>query len=91
MRKIRPFINTPVIKVFTGIRRCGKSVMLELVQAELKKQAINDKQIISLNFESASDGRVRTLDSILATIHEQSSKLNNRRLYLFFDEIQELI
>ena len=91
MQKIRPFINTPVIKVFTGIRRCGKSVMLELVQDELKKLAVNDNQIMALNFESASDGRVRTLDSILAAIHEQSSKLNNRRLYLFFDEIQELI
>jgi uncharacterized protein len=40
MQKVRPFMNTPVVKVFTGIRRCGKSVMLELVQEELRQQGV---------------------------------------------------
>ena len=40
MSRIRPFIGSDLIKVMTGIRRCGKSVMLELIQQELKKQEL---------------------------------------------------
>lgn len=35
MKKIRPFINSDLVKVLTGIRRCGKSVMLDLIKQEL--------------------------------------------------------
>lgn len=90
MQKIRPFMNTPVIKVFTGIRRCGKSVLLELVQTELENQGARSDQIISLNFESATDARVRSLDAVLETIGNHRAKLENQRIYLLFDEIQEL-
>lgn len=39
MKRIRPFIGTDLVKVMTGIRRCGKSVMLNLIQDELKRRA----------------------------------------------------
>lgn len=42
MKKIRPFIGTDLVKVMTGIRRCGKSVMLELIQEELKERGISE-------------------------------------------------
>ncbi|HQL33790.1 MAG TPA: ATP-binding protein [Treponemataceae bacterium] len=90
MQKIRPFMNTPVVKVFTGIRRCGKSVMLELVQAELRETGVTADQIIALNFESALDPRVRSMESMLNAIHEHKNRDSTGRLYLFFDEIQEL-
>jgi uncharacterized protein len=90
MRKIRPFMHTPVVKVFTGIRRCGKSVMMELVQAELRTQGVSDSQILSLNFESAADPRVRSLDSVHAAIKEQTALHGKEKTYLFLDEIQEL-
>lgn len=51
MSRIRPFIGTDLIKVITGIRRCGKSVMLKLIQQELTESGINPKQFISINFE----------------------------------------
>ena len=51
MKKVRPFIGSELIKVFTGIRRSGKSVMLELIQKELEKSGINSKNIISYNFD----------------------------------------
>ena len=54
MRRIRPFIGSDLIKVMTGIRRCGKSVMLELIQQELKETGVNPDQIISINFEDMS-------------------------------------
>lgn len=52
MSRIRPFMNQPIIKVLTGIRRSGKSVMLELIQKELIEQGINQEFFISINLES---------------------------------------
>ena len=46
MEKISPFIGTDLVKVMTGIRRCGKSVMLELIQEELKERGISEDNFI---------------------------------------------
>ena len=54
MSRIRPFIGTELIKVMTGIRRCGKSVMLELIKQELTESGVNPAQFISINFEDMS-------------------------------------
>ena len=51
MRRIRPFIGSELVKVMTGIRRCGKSVMLELIKEELKNNGVPEANIISINFE----------------------------------------
>ncbi|MBN1188415.1 MAG: ATP-binding protein [Dehalococcoidales bacterium] len=90
MKKLRPFMNTPVVKVFTGIRRCGKSVLLELVQAELLQQGVRDASILALNFESAADNRIRSAEAVLEAISSQKKTAGSGRIYLFFDEIQEL-
>ncbi len=89
MKKIRPFINAPVVKVLTGIRRCGKSVMLELIQKELKQNGIKNSQILSVNFESGAVDYVKSTESTYAHIKDTSKK-TNKKMYLFFDEIQEL-
>ncbi len=90
MKKVRPFMNTPLVKVFTGIRRCGKSVMLELVQAELQQQGVHHARMLALNFESGVDERVRTLDAARRAVQDLARESGNQRIYLFFDEIQEL-
>ena len=54
MKKIRPFINSDLVKVLTGIRRCGKSVMLDLIKQELLQQGVTPQQLISYNFENMS-------------------------------------
>ena len=54
MKRIRPFIGSDFIKVMTGIRRCGKSVMLELIKQELVESGVNPTQFISINFEDLS-------------------------------------
>ena len=46
MSRIRPFIGTELIKVMTGIRRCGKSVMLELIKQELTESGVSPTQFI---------------------------------------------
>jgi len=90
MKKLRPFMNTPVVKVLTGVRRCGKSVLLELVQDELRQQGILDESILALNFESAADSRVQSAEAVREAVNQQRENLGSGRLYLFFDEIQEL-
>ena len=50
MRRIRPFIGSELVKVMTGIRRCGKSVMLELIKEELKNAVCKGKSANSILF-----------------------------------------
>ena len=52
MQQIRPFMNRPLVKVITGIRRCGKSVVLQLIVEELERQGVSKEQIVYMNFES---------------------------------------
>ena len=89
IEKIRPFIGKDLIKVFTGIRRSGKSVMLELIKYELLDSGVKSKNIISFNFELISNSRLRTAEAL----HEELTKLIKplkNKVYLFFDEIQEV-
>ena len=88
--KIKPFIDTPVVKVVTGIRRCGKSVMLSQIRDFLVQQGIQENQILSLNFESFTDERVKSFESVTACVKKCAENSGNKKLYLFFDEIQEL-
>ena len=89
MQRIRPFINNDLVKVLTGIRRSGKSVMLELIKDELLARGVTDEQFISLNFEDLKNEPLCDYKSL----HEYISKLvdaSDRKMYLFLDEIQEV-
>ena len=89
MQRIRPFIGKDLIKVMTGIRRSGKSVMLELIKQELVNMGYSEKQFISINFENMSYSHLCTAEAlhneILARIKDIDGKV-----VLFFDEIQEV-
>ena len=50
MARIRPFIDGDLIKVLTGIRRSGKSVMLELIKDELRARGVTEEQLVAFNF-----------------------------------------
>lgn len=89
MKRIRPFINTELIKVFTGIRRSGKSVMLELVKNELKKSGVSDKNFLCINFEQFSNSELLDANILHKRIVE-FQKSADGKIYLFFDEIQEV-
>ena len=89
MRRIRPFIDTDLIKVMTGIRRCGKSVMLELIKQELKESGINPQQFISINFEDLNFAHLQTAKALHDAITKKASEIGGK-VYLFFDEIQEV-
>ena len=89
MRRIRPFIDKHIIKVLTGIRRCGKSVMLKLIQDELKEQGAQAYQILDLNFEDIANASLTNAEALHSKIMAEY-KENPGLKYLFFDEIQEV-
>lgn len=89
MQRIRPFMNTDLIKVFTGIRRAGKSVMLELVKNELKESGINEENFLCINFEQFSNSQYLDVQSLYKKIVD-FQKNTKGKIYLFFDEIQEV-
>ena len=89
MARIRPFIDTDIIKVMTGIRRSGKSVMLELIKQELTESGVNPKQFISINFENMSYSHLQTAAALHDEIIKAAGNISGRA-YLFFDEIQEV-
>ena len=89
MKRIRPFIGSDLIKVMTGIRRCGKSVMLELIKQELIESGVNPSQFISINFEDLSYSHLQTAQSLHDEITSRAKEIGGK-VYLFFDEIQEV-
>lgn len=89
MSRIRPFIGTDLIKVMTGIRRCGKSVMLELIKQELMGSGVSPEQFISINFEDMSYSRLQTAQALHDEITKRAAAMEGK-VYLFFDEIQEV-
>ena len=64
MRRIRPFIGTDLVKVMTGIRRCGKSVMLGLIKEELKESGVPETQFIAFNFEDMRNANLCTAQAL---------------------------
>jgi uncharacterized protein len=88
LNKLKPLVNDPLIKVITGMRRVGKSTLLLLIQEELKLAGVSDEQFISINFELLDFEALKTPK----TLHDYigSQLVNNRKYYLFLDEIQEV-
>lgn len=89
MRRIRPFINGELVKVMTGIRRSGKSVMLELVKQELLEMGVRAEQFISINFEDMRYLHLCTAQALHQEILTRAEGIAGK-VYLFFDEIQEV-
>ena len=89
MKRIRPFIDSDLVKVMTGIRRSGKSVMLQLVQDELLRRGVQKDQIISINFEDLKYADLHTYMALNGEIQKRIQSVRGK-VYLFFDEIQEV-
>ncbi len=90
LNRIRPFIGNDLVKVLTGIRRSGKSVMLDLIRDELAERGVSRRKMISLNFENMSNARLCTAEALHDEIMRQASWIKDK-VYLFFDEIQEVV
>ena len=85
IEKVRPFYDCDLIKIITGIRRCGKSVIMEQIMAEISQKTDN---IIYLNFEDKkTSSNITSVDKLIDYVEENKK---SGRCYLFFDEIQTL-
>lgn len=89
MSRIRPFINSEPVKVMTGMRRSGKSVMLKLIQEELLENDVKPEQFISVNFEDMRFAHLLTAETLHDEIIKKADSIVGK-IYLFFDEIQEV-
>ena len=85
IEQVRPFYESDLIKIITGIRRCGKSVIMEQIIKEIREETDN---IIYLNFEDKKVSANITTAIQLISYVEENKKAG--KCYLFFDEIQTL-
>lgn len=85
---LRSFKNQQIIKVITGIRRCGKSTLLELFQDYLKENGVEEKQIISINFEDADYEELQDRKKLYEYL--KSKLIKGKKTYIFLDEIQKV-
>ena len=89
IKQIVPFIDKDVIKVLTGVRRSGKSVMLKLLMEELKNRGINENQFIYINFENLKYRNLKTYERLYDFILNKVDD-KYKSYYIFLDEIQEV-
>lgn len=90
LNQIRPFINRPFIKVIAGIRRCGKSVVLQLIAEELERQGVRKEQILYMNFESFEWIDITDAKALYAYVKGVVEKAKKEKVYILLDEIQEV-
>ena len=90
LKKIRPFYSEEdLIKVITGVRRCGKSSLMETICDELKQiMDVKDEQIIYIDLDSRKNRNIKTADALEALIDSQTT--SQEKIYLFIDEIQNV-
>jgi len=88
LSQLRKWIDTPQVKIITGIRRSGKSSVLVLLKEELLKLAIGEKQIITLNFESFATESLKNAQALY--FYLQDKMADKQKYYILLDEIQEV-
>jgi predicted AAA+ superfamily ATPase len=89
LRRLRGFFHdTEMIKVITGVRRCGKSCLMASIADELRESGIPDSQILFLDLDSKKYRKVKTPDQLDALIEEAGT--GNGTIYVFIDEVQNV-
>ena len=89
MKRIRPFFRNDLVKALIGLHRSGKSVMLDLIKEELRAFGVDSSQFISINFENMNNALLCTAVALHDEIIRRASEIKGK-VYLFFDEIQEV-
>lgn len=89
LKQILPFVDKDLIKVITGIRRCGKSVLLQQIQDELIKHGKNKKNFIYINFENLQYESLLNYKELNQYLIKQIKQIQGKA-YLFLDEIQRV-
>ena len=87
LKQMIAFQDTEMIKVMTGIRRCGKSSLMKLMAEHLRESGVTEDQILEMNFESMS---IPEMDARGFYEYVKSHICPDKRTYLFFDEVQKV-
>ncbi len=88
LERIRDFYDSDLIKILVGIRRCGKSVILEQIIKELKERNVDESHIIYVNFEFIEFEQLTDYKELNKYVKEKIK--DDKLYYLFFDEIQNV-
>lgn len=89
LKKIRGFYDADdIIKVITGVRRCGKSSLMEMIASELRDNGVSEENIIYLDLDKRGFKKVKTTDALEKCIDERAT--TDGLKYLFIDEIQNV-
>lgn len=88
LNKIRPFYDSDIIKIITGIRRCGKSFILRSIMNELLERGIEEKQIIYIPLDRREYKNIKTPEELELKIESMLGKED--KYYLFIDEVQNV-
>lgn len=86
--KLKALKGKHIIKIITGVRRCGKSTLMRMFADYLRSQGVGDSQIISLNFEDFDNYELRNAMALHQYVKERT--VAGKTMYLFFDEIQHV-
>ena len=90
LKELEAYIDCPVIKVITGIRRAGKSELLKLLRQFLIDGGVKETQIMYLNFESFQWNTYKNAETLYTLLHERYSMQEGQRMYVLLDEVQEV-
>ena len=88
IKELEQWIDKPLVKILTGIRRSGKSTILLLLKEVLSEKGISENNIIALNFESFTTEHLKNATSLYAYLAGQITK--DEKIYILLDEIQEV-
>lgn len=88
IKAIEPYIDAPLVKILSGVRRCGKSTILEMIQDELKNRGIEEERIISKRYTEMDVDENYTSKEMYAELKNLIA--DKGRCYLFIDEPQEV-
>lgn len=88
LQRIRSFYDSEMVKVITGIRRCGKSTLMQQIIAEIQQRNVADDHIIYINFENYKFRKISNPDALYEYVENKIK--DNKKYYLFIDEIQNV-
>lgn len=88
LEKIKPFIDVKLVKILAGIRRCGKSTILEMIRGELLSRGINEQHIITRKYTSEEYDKSFTNKQMYEEL--KSLMVDKGKYYFLLDELQEI-
>jgi predicted AAA+ superfamily ATPase len=88
VEKIMAYVDTPFVKILSGVRRSGKSTILKMIEAGLRERGVADDSILVYSFDSLANEELKTAKRLYDEVKGKLSE--NGKTYLFFDEIQEV-